>query len=285
MRTAVLLFTAAAFVSGSVFAAQAPLKNLVVNGNAAMGLKNWQGFQKIANESSNDECFQALNRKLVHNIDKIPIDNQAKYTLSAEFKSGNGNKNRVYFGLLMFDANKKTICPGSVTIEPGSETALAAPCKKGDTVIQVKDASKWQDVLKKRRLIVAFNADDSGKYKDLPNTKLSSKIVKLEKKKDFWTAILAKPLDFDVPKKTVVRAHYDCSHYMYIIAFCKNLKKWTKYSGVVRPAGSHGSPGRRFWKGARFVQVLILANWGQKNGRELLVSNISFTKDASAKNN
>jgi hypothetical protein len=285
MRTAILLFTAAAFVSGSVFATKSTSKNLVVNGNASMGLKNWQGFQKVNNEISKDECFQVLNRKLVHSTGKIPIDNQAKYTLSAKFKSGNCKKNRVYFGLLMFDANKKPICPGNVTVEPKSETVLTVPCKKGDTVIQIKDASKWQDVFKKRRLVVAFGADDSGDYKDLPNSKISSKVIKLEKKKDFWTATLEKPLDFNFPAKTVVRAHYDCSHYMYIMAFYKNLKKWTKYSGVVRPAGSHGSPGRRFWKGAKFVQVLILANWGQKNGRELLVSNISFTKDASIKSN
>jgi hypothetical protein len=126
-------------------------------------------------------------------------------------------------------------------------------------------------------LTIAFDADDSGEYKDLPNYKCYN-ITNLEKKNDLWEASLAKALSTDFTAGTKVRAHRTSGHYMYAFAMKKNLSDWTKYSGIINPLVKSGSPGQTFWAGTKYVQVLILANWRQKDDETLLFSNLSFEK-------
>jgi hypothetical protein len=39
-----------------------------------------------------------------------------------------------------------------------------------------------------------------------------------------------------------------------------------------------GAPRKAFWPGTKYVRILILANWGQKNDEILQFGNISMEK-------
>jgi hypothetical protein len=261
-----------------IFANAQETKNLLVNGNAADGLNNWKGVKKVADGGPDGaKCFEVAGNMLVFSNELIPVDTNSEYKLTGFFKSGNDKVNQIHFGLRLFDEKKRFIDATSVTPLAKSETALAADAKKGDTVIKIKDASTWEALSKAKRLTVVFDADDSGEYKDLPNYKYCN-VKTLEKKDNGWEATLATPLTADFPSGTKLRAHATSGHFMYVYASKKNLADWTKLSGAIKPIVKSGSRGNTFWPGTKYAQVLILANWGQKDGEVLQFSNISLEK-------
>jgi hypothetical protein len=272
------LFLAGVATLVSVFAYAEESKNLLVNGNASDGLNNWENIGKVVDGGPDGaKCFEVTGSKCIYSSELIPVDTNSSYQLIGWFKSGNDKENQVYVGLRLLDANKHLIDSTSVTVLAKSETDLSADAKKGDTVIKIKNASAWEPFFQNKYLTIAFDADDSGEYKDLPNYKCYN-ITNLEKKNDLWEASLAKPLSADFTAGTKVRAHQTSGHYMYAFAMKKNLSDWTKYNGIIKPMVKSGSPGQTFWAGTKYVQVLILANWGQKDNETLLFSNLSFEK-------
>ncbi len=272
------LFLAGAAAVASILASAEESKNLVANGNAADGLNNWVNIEKAVDGGpAGAKCFSVTGSKLVNSNEFIPVDAKREYQFTGWLKSGDNKENQVYAGLLLFDENKRQISGASVTPLAESETVLATEAKKGETVVKVKDASKWEPLLPRKQLTIAFDADCSGEYKDLPNFKCYS-VTQMEKKDGFWALTLEAPLGTDFGLETKVRAHYTCGHYMYVFAMKKNLADWTKYSDAIKPVVKTGSPGNTFWPGTKYVQVLILANWGQKDGETLLFSNISLEK-------
>jgi hypothetical protein len=272
------LFLAGVTTVACIFAHAEESKNLVVNGNAADGLNNWKNIQKVVDGGPDGaKCFEVTGNAKVDSVAIIPVDPQSEYLFTGWFKSGNDKENQIYAGLFLLDGNKRFIEPTSVSPLPQSETALAAEAKKGDTVIKIKDASKWEPLFKNKRLTAVFDADDSGEYKDLPNYK-NYTVTKLEKKDGIWEATIAKPISADFPAETKIRAHYTSGHYMYTLSMKKKLADWTKFSSAVKPEVKSGSPGNAFWPGTKYVQVLILANWGQKDGEILQFSNLSLEK-------
>ncbi|MHB9138484.1 MAG: hypothetical protein ACYC4Q_03680 [Victivallaceae bacterium] len=272
------LFLAGAMTVAGIFANAEETKNLIVNGNAADGTKNWQGVQKVADGGPDGaKCFEVSGSKLVTSQEPVPADTSGEYLLTGYLKSGNDKANQVYIGLRMLDKNKRFIDPTSVSPLAKSETELAADVKKGDTVIKVKDASTWETLSKAKRLTVAFDADDSGEYKDLPNYNYYN-VKNLENKDGVWEATLVRPATADFPAGTKLRAHFACGHYMYVYAAKKNMADWTKITGSIKPVVKTDSPGGAFWPGTKYVQVLILANWGQKDGEVLQFSNVSLEK-------
>lgn len=272
------LFLAGAVAVASIFANAEESKNLVANGNASDGLNNWVNIEKVVDGGpAGAKCFSVTGSKMVSSKEFIPVDAKSEYQFTGWLKSGDNKENQVYAGLLMFDENKRQISAALVTPLPKSETVLAAEAKKGETVVKVKDASTWEPLLREKQLTIAFDADDSGEYKDLPNFKCYN-VTQLEKKDGFWTLTLSTPLATDFGMETKVRAHYTCGHYMYVFNMKKNLADWTKYSGTIKPVVKTGSPGSTFWLGTKYVQVLILANWGQKNEETLQIGNIVLEK-------
>ncbi len=242
----ITLFLAGAVAVASIFANAEESKNLVVNGNAADGLNNWSGIQQVVDGGPDGaKCFEAVGNKFVGSQEFIPVDNNP-YQLTGWFKSGDDKPNQIYFGLRMFDENKRFIDSTSVNVQAKSETTLAAEAKKGETVIKVKDAASWQPLMEKKRLTIAFDADDSGEYKDLPNFKYYI-ASNLEKKGDDWEVTLAKPLAADFSASTKVRAHFASGHYMYVFAVKKNLTDWTKVSKTINSIAKSGTP-YRLWK-------------------------------------
>ena len=69
----------------------------------------------------------------------IPATGEKAYRITCEVK-GEGN---IRVGVVAFDKDKKGISIVSIMAVKGTETELTAPLAKGDTVIKVKDTSKW----------------------------------------------------------------------------------------------------------------------------------------------
>ena len=277
------IFIAGSAIFASILINAEDSKNLVVNGNAADGLKNWNDIQKVVDGGPDGaKCFEVSGSKFVSSQELIPVDPNSEYQLNVSFKSGNDKANMFFAGLLLLDKNKRPIDPTSVNTLVKSETVLAVEAKKGETVIKIQDASTWEPLFQKKQLTVAFDTDDSGEYKDLPNYKYCT-VNNLEKKDGIWEATIARPLATDFAVATKVRAHFTSGHFMYVFSMKKKFADWTKFSDIIKPMVKSGAPGKTFWPGTKYVRILIRANWGQKDGETLQFGNISLEKIESKK--
>lgn len=254
-------------------------KNLVVNGDASQGIANWKNVETILKKGGPDKAryFEVENSASVGSLAFILVDATSQYQLSAMIKSGNEKINNVYVGLYQFDENKRMIASTAVSPVEQTETTLEANVAKGETVVKVKNASSWEPVFWEKRLTIAFDVDDSGEYKDLPNSKFYT-VEKLVKKDGYWEVTLAKPLASNFKSGIKVRAHLLSGQYMYVFNAKKNFPEWTKVEGIIEPVVKSGAQRSTFWPGTKYVQVIILANLGQKDGEVLQFTNVNLEK-------
>ncbi|NCU32444.1 MAG: hypothetical protein EOM23_05835 [Candidatus Moranbacteria bacterium] len=230
------------------------------NGDAEADIANWTKGQvqvTAENPHSGKNCFKTLSTSIVSS-ELIPVDTTKTYKISGWFKSADDKKTNLYLGLMPLDADKKHIQCVFVNALPGSETELAEPCKAEDTVLKVKDASKW--VIKNKYNHVAFETDNSGAFKDLPNSKITSSIVKVEQNGTVWDLTLEKPCGKAYPANTPVRIQRDGATYMYPVVNANfQSPEWKEITGQVKGLGKSGTSGLQFWPGTKYVKVIILA--------------------------
>ena len=190
-------------------------QNLIKNGDAESDLENWDPAKVqvvTENPHSGKSCFKT-NTVSVIGTAVIPVDGTKTYKYSGWFRNADDKKPTLYFGLSPMTADKKEIKALQVCVMPGTETALAAPCKPEDTIIKIKDGSKWN--IKDKYSHIGFNADNSGEYKDLPNTNVAAPvIVKVEKKDNLWEVTLEQACGMTYAADINVRIHRD-GGYMY----------------------------------------------------------------------
>ncbi len=198
------------------------------------------------------------------------IDPTKKYVLKGKFRNLNDKPAPLYFGLILCDAKNKYLSPHMVNPVVGTETKLAAACKKTDKVLKLQDASKWK---KYSAAGVAFEADLSGKYADLPtkNTStLSSRgITSIKKVGNIWEVTLKGPVGKDYPAGTAVREHLLYGGYMYCAASNSRPGKEMKQlaSKPISKKVTFGAPTNAWWPGTEAARVVIIANYGDKTGK------------------
>lgn len=234
-------------------------ENLVKNGDAEAGLSNWsKGAVQITskNPHSGNYGFKTLGSTIISS-ESIPVDASKTYKISGWFKSFDDIKTNLYLGLIPLDANQKQIQCVHVNALSGTETELAEPCKPEDTVLKLKDASKW--AIKDKYNAVAFETDNSGTLNDLPNSKITSSITKVEQKGTVWEVSLAKPCGKAYPANTPVRIQRYGETYMY--SFYKanfQSPEWMEVSALVKGMSKSGLSGTQFWSGTKYVKILIM---------------------------
>lgn len=226
-------------------------QNLLTNGNAEADLEGWSEDQvQVVNENSHagKNCFKSLEPE-IRNSQIIPVDTSNTYKLSGCIKSADAKKPNVYLGLIPFDANKVQINCQNVNFVAGTETELAEACKPTDTVVRVKDASKWQ--LADKVDVIAFDISDN--YKDIPNRNISAGVViKVENKNNVWELTLDKPCGQAYPVGAKVRQHKYSGTYIYTFYQGQfNSTNWKLVSGTTP-----------LWLGTKYVQVAILTLGG-----------------------
>ncbi len=255
-------------------------KNLVKNGDAEAGtLDNWKDYSNsttvvLEGAHSGKACFSC--RKGKHTTfeggELIPIDPSKTYVLSGWVKSAGNVKGRLYFGYIPYGADKKPIETRYVTAMPGTETTLVEGCNQLETVLKVAKAEGWRvgDY-------VAFDVDDSGKYADLPNKRLSPPIAKVEKKGDVWEVELRDKCGFDFPAGTKVRQHVSPGSYVYSVAANVTVPlEWTQYTVTIKGLALSGYPPTQWGPGIKYIRIIIIPEGAQGDTIELLLDDISL---------
>lgn len=246
-------------------------ENLLKNGDAETGIESWAPEEVKTcpeNPHSGKNCFKTLKGVAI-NSSFIPVNPSKKYKISGWFRSDDDKKTNLYLAFIPFDANCIQINSGEVTIIPGTETELTETCKPEDTVFKIKDGSKWKAELwdgKTPLDMIAFFADDSGSYKDLPNRDISPGITKVEKKDDGWEVTLEKPYGncFKVyPAGTKIREHKGGATYGYSILESNfNSPAWKEFSATIDGISQYGFDGKKFWHGTKFIKIVIMSLGG-----------------------
>lgn len=230
--------------------------NLVTNGDAEAGTANWSGVKTVAAEENYGSNSFEMSGIFAQTSEFIPLDVSKNYKLSGDFKNIGSGQGQIHFGLAYFDKNKVGITSVSVNVVPGSETVLAESYNAGDTVVKIKDGAKWHAL---PHAAVAFDVDDSGEYRDLPNRNLAIGIKEVANKDGFWEVSLARPLDKTYPAGTKVRQQNGGSTYAYV-KYIPDLKPeagWTTLDGVVSGQAVTGLSGTKFWNSAAYARVII----------------------------
>jgi len=221
-----MMLSALAFAGASLGAAEAVTYNKVAD---------WQNEYKNTEKFFSDtkEGFQCKSDAVKTNFRTFgkklfPVVGGKKYKVSFEYRliPGGEDSARFHFGIHCVDKNGRGIEIREVNFHKDTLTALTAPVKKGDKVLKVKDASKWQP----RYAHAAFGAKADAS--DLPNRELSPQIIKMEKTGDCWTLTLKAPMMKDYPAGTAVRNHADGGTFRYIAGAAEAKSQWTTCSRV-----------------------------------------------------
>lgn len=256
-------------------------QNLLKNGDAENEKENWEDSRIIINKespASGTACFEMTHPdgKLVSS-EFIPVDGTKPYRISGAFRNaGNAPLKRVYFSLIPFDAEKKQIRANEINLySQCTETVLTAPCAAEDFVLKIKNGSKWKD---SQYGCVAFDVDDSGNLKDLPNRNISNGfgIKSIENKGDYWEVALANTCGKSYPAGTKVREHVAGNNHIYpiIIQDFNTTDEWTKVKAKVSGIAKAGVPREQFWVATAFIKIYVFVESPERG--KLLIDDLKF---------
>ena len=201
------------------------------------------GQTKLLKSTENGFRFTSSKYFSVETKGRIPVDPAKKYRISFEYRLAPGSKPvpNFYLGPVGFDAKGAKVVSSTQNVAAGSDTVLAEAAKAGDTVIKIKNGSKWAV----KWSFAAF--DTKPDLSDLPNTDLVS-IKAVEKTGDVWSVTLARPLKKDYAAGTNVRNQRAGATYRYVV-YSKVPAEWTKVDAVIQGAAREGAPGyARKWR-------------------------------------
>lgn len=234
-------------------------ENSVKNGDAEAGIDNWSGVKSADQEAKQGaKSFQMVNA-ICSSKELIPVDVKKNYFISGWFKNTGSVPAKLLLGAIPFDKDQVQILPEEINTVPQTETILAAECNAEDSVIKVKDASKWK--IGKSSLI-AFGV--SNDYVDLPNRNLSmAGIAKIEKKTDYWEIHLEKLCGKNFPAGTNVREHSAGNTCIFpVIETIKPSSEWTQFSKRINYMVGKGNASytENWWCGTAFIKIIIICN-------------------------
>ena len=219
-------------------------------------LADWN-CQPKQNVTMADGVFKVTGSTNMMTVKKFDVDPSRTYVLKATAKTDGTEKSMFYFGFYLYDANGKQIATKMTNVIPQTDTELTAPAKKGDTVMKVKDASKWK---KRNWFGFVYNSDPS--FSDLPNRNYVPGGIKEAKQEGgAWTVTLAKPLPVDLAAGTKVRQHSD-GGYMYTGKSGQLTGEWKTFTGSAKGMLKSGFNYAKFAPGTAKVSLIMLVNWG-----------------------
>ena len=224
-------------------------------------------WRPVKGVTQQGESLIVNGRALLESKQAFDIRPDKVYKLEMEARNLNNAKSLVYFGFRLYAKNGKTpIWPHNVTTVNGTMTSVVKDVKKGDTVVYLKDASKWRKV---SNSYLAINA--KADFSDLPNFRCYYFPMKsVEKVAEGYKVTLTKPFAVNIAKGTAVRQHQTAG-YMYAGGY-KHLTsgKFVKMSGKVAETLKGPGFAHRSWsKYASKATVVILANWNGTGSVEL----------------
>ena len=226
--TAKKLLSALAALFAAVSAVASPV---TVTGGADLGWK-WDG------------------KKLVSK--RLPVDPERDYLLAGEFAAECDVKGFT-FGLELFDKNGRPIWPHEVRAIAGTETRTVRAAKRGDRVLYVADASKW-NIGAARILALGAKPDLS----DLPARDIAYYVTKKTRDGDGWKLEFSRPLPRDIASGTPVRLHGDGAHAI-VAAFKADLAggKARSFRHFIAAGKKYTADSTVWWPGVRYARLYI----------------------------
>ena len=203
------------------------------------GLEDYTGsFQKSVNIENGIRIDSQGRFVSLDSKKRISVDLKKKYMISFEYRITPGAKSegRFYFMPVCYDKNGRMITAACQNPLCKSDSELAAPAKKGDKVIKVKDASAWNV----KYANAAFNTKKD--FSDLPNFDFQP-IASVKKNGEIWDVQLRKALGKDYAGGTPVRVQRDGMTHRYMVAFAVPQANWVKFSRVITGSKPDGFPG------------------------------------------
>lgn len=190
---------------------------------------------------------------------RMPINPAKRYRLSGEFRqTGNTGTCIVRFGVIP-STQQRQIVPASINVRKGTDTELTADCSAKDTVIKVKDASKWQFNGLDR---IVFDVDPTAEMRDLPNFNIAKSAIKsITVKGDCYEITLSAPCGMNFAAGTPVRLH----RIGWIAMFCcgannKLTGEWKKLSHTFETGTVAVDNIFRWWRGTEVAQMYLTFN-------------------------
>lgn len=209
--------------------------------------------------SVNNEILTIKKSSDLYSKQRIAIDPAKRYRLSGEFRqTGTAGTCIVRFGVIP-STKQRQIIPASINVRPGSATELTADCAAGDTIVKVKDASKWQTNALDR---IVFDIDPGAEMRDLPNFNIAKSAIKsVVKKADHYEITLTGPAGMNFAAGTPIRLH----RIGWIAMFCcgannKLTGEWKKLSHNFETGTVAVDNIFRWWKGTEIAQIYLTFN-------------------------
>ena len=202
------------------------------------------------------------------------VNPAVKYSISGEFRHKKGKPVRILFGFVPYAKDKTQIRANMVNGNNTTLTTLAEAAKKGDKVLKVKDASKWNT--KTTYSFVAVNAAKD--FSDLPNRNLFYTVVpNVKQNGTVWDITLKEPLKADIAAGTAVRQHLAGDGYIYTVRIFKPTEEWAAHSAMISGIVRNGLATNRFWRGTASAKLLILVLDGEPKS-EFEIRNVKVTE-------
>ncbi len=178
------------------------------------------------------------------NSDWIPVDTNLAYELTGSFKTESNTFSGLVFGLIMADAERKIIRPFQVFSETGTLTELVAPCRNGDRILRLKDASAWKTG---GLFAAAFGAGENQYTANV--TECGVEEVRLDG--DAWLVVLKNPCGFDLPAGTPVVENRSGNGGIFLPASVKAEigTNWVELKGRIGP--------QQWWPGTFYARAVI----------------------------
>jgi len=234
-------------------------ENTVKNGDAEAGIDNWSNVKSIDKDAKQGLKTFLMTKAMCSSQELIAVNAKKHYILSGWFKNKSSVPSKLLLGAIPFDKNQKQIFPQEINIVPKTETVLTAECNAEDSIIKVKDASKWKV---NKYAFVAFETQKD--YTDLPNRNLSmAGIVKIEKKDDYWEIHLKSFCGRNFPAGTKIREHRAGNTCLFpVIKTIKANSNWTQFSSRINYMINNGSAcyTANWWHGTAFIKIIVICN-------------------------
>ncbi len=172
--------------------------------------ESWQNNSNVQFEQG---IFQARGMLHFFAADPVKMEKGKQYTLTAEIRNPLDTKlPGICLAAVLYDESTQEIIHSRhyLTI-PDSETTLAAAVHMEDSSLLVKVNPHWK-LHQHWALTVAFDIQPDGS--DLPNPKVSTKILSFEPEQELLRVRVEKKLYAEFPAGTKVRLHHQGSFFL-----------------------------------------------------------------------
>ena len=175
------------------------------------------------------------------------VDPAQAYLLEGEFRASGPTV--LSFGLEFFDADKKMLHAFMFTGVPGTEAELAAPVKKGDKVLKLRDGSGWRPRQQDHYNLAVPRIDPAAHGISRGELALAiRKIVTNSHRRDA-EIVLFKGVPCDLPAGTVIAGHCGMPPFYAVWRRPVPGGRWLRFRWLIRPGEGFSRESDSFWPG------------------------------------